>query len=67
MSEARLDAAYAQCDSELREHDRDRWLACLFALAVGNVFDKRTVVANTGILWRPLDPRTMKLTVTKSW
>ncbi len=33
MSEARLDAAYAQCDSELREHDRDRWLACLFAPA----------------------------------
>jgi outer membrane receptor protein involved in Fe transport len=37
------------------------------ALAVGNVFDKRTIVANAGILWRPLDPRTMKLTVTKSW
>jgi iron complex outermembrane receptor protein len=37
------------------------------ALAVGNVFDKRTIVANAGILWRPLDPRTMKLTITKSW
>ncbi len=37
------------------------------ALAVGNVFDKRTIVANAGILWRPLDPRTMKLTITKTW
>lgn len=37
------------------------------ALAIGNVFDKRTVVANSGILWRPLDPRTMRLTVTKTW
>ena len=37
------------------------------ALAVGNVFDKRTIVGNSGILWRPLDPRTMKLTITKTW
>lgn len=33
MSDGRLDEAYAHCDSELREHDRDRWLACLFAPA----------------------------------
>ena len=37
------------------------------ALAVGNVLDKRTIVANAGILWRPLDPRTMKLTITRTW
>jgi catecholate siderophore receptor len=37
------------------------------ALAVGNVFDKKTIVGNSGILWRPLDPRTMKLTLTKTW
>lgn len=37
------------------------------ALAVGNLFDKRTMVAANFILWRPLDPRTMKLAVTKSW
>lgn len=37
------------------------------ALAVNNVFDKRTVIANSGILWRPLDPRQVKLTLTKSW
>ncbi len=37
------------------------------ALAVGNVFDKRTIVANNGILWRPLDPRTMRLTLTRTW
>jgi len=37
------------------------------ALAVGNIFDKRTVVANNGILWRPLDPRTIKLTLSKTW
>jgi len=38
------------------------------ALAVGNLFDKRTVAGNAGTgLWRPLDPRTMKLTLTKSW
>jgi iron complex outermembrane receptor protein len=39
----------------------------MMAVAVGNVFDKRTIVANAGALWRPLDPRTMKLTVTKTW
>ena len=32
----RLGAAYAHCDALVREHDRDRWLACLFA-----PFDKR--------------------------
>lgn len=37
------------------------------AVAVGNVFDKRTIVANNGILWRPLDPRTMRFTVTRTW
>ncbi len=38
------------------------------ALAVGNVFDKRTIAGNSGVgIWRPLDPRTIKLTVSKSW
>ncbi len=31
MSVSRLEEAYALCESELREHDRDRWLASLFA------------------------------------
>lgn len=39
----------------------------MVAVAVGNVFDKRTIVANAGTLWRPLDPRTMKLTITRTW
>lgn len=37
------------------------------ALAVGNVFDKRAVIGNNGILWRPLDPRTVKFTLTRTW
>ena len=37
------------------------------ALAVTNVFDESAVLANSGILFRPLDPRMMKLTVIKSW
>ena len=37
------------------------------ALAVTNVFDEGAVLANSGILFRPLDPRMMKLTVIKSW
>lgn len=41
--------------------------ACSVSIAVGNVFDKRTIVANNGILWRPLDPRLVKITLTKSW
>lgn len=37
------------------------------ALAVGNVFDKSTIAANSGIMWRPLDPRTIKFTITRTW
>jgi phytoene synthase len=31
--EGRLAEHYAHCEAQLREHDRDRWLACLFAPA----------------------------------
>ena len=37
------------------------------SLAISNLFDERAVIGNGGIMWRPLDPRTMKLTLTKSW
>ena len=31
MADPRLGEAYIHCDQLLREHDLDRWLACLFA------------------------------------
>ncbi len=37
------------------------------SFAVSNLFDKRAIVGNNGILWRPLDPRMMKFTVSKAW
>lgn len=37
------------------------------ALALSNLFDKRTIYNNNGILWRPIDPRMMKLTLSQSW
>ena len=36
-------------------------------LAVTNLLDESAVLANNGILFRPLDPRMIKLTLTKSW
>ncbi|HVU22915.1 MAG TPA: TonB-dependent siderophore receptor [Opitutus sp.] len=36
-------------------------------LSVANLFDKEYIAAANGILWRPGDPRTIKVTLTKSW
>jgi iron complex outermembrane receptor protein len=37
------------------------------ALSVANLFDKRYIAATNGTLWRPGDPRTIKVTLSKSW
>ncbi len=37
------------------------------AVAVNNLFDKETIAGNAGTLWRPLEPRTIKVTLTKQW
>jgi len=37
------------------------------ACAVTNLTDESSIVANAGILWRPLDPRIVKITLNKSW
>ena len=39
----------------------------LASLSVGNVFDKKYVVASSGTVWRPGEPRSIKLTLTQSW
>ncbi|MSU72681.1 MAG: TonB-dependent siderophore receptor [Opitutus sp.] len=36
-------------------------------LSVANLFDKTYVAATNGTLWRPGDPRTIKLTLSQAW
>jgi iron complex outermembrane receptor protein len=37
------------------------------ALSVSNLFDKRYIAAANGTLWRPGDPRTIRVTLSQSW